>query len=125
MATFDYDSIRDDVVIVQLRNFGKAATLTQPGPTTGPEYDPTPGTPIETAVTVLELGPPGSQDTIGNEPHSLVRADDRRFMMSPEGDPVPDLNGTLTIGGKILQIVSMTANQPGSTVMFWRVRCRK
>ena len=125
MAAFDYESIRDSVVIPQIANFGKAATLTQPGPTTGPDFDPTPGTPVVIPVTVLELSPPGSQMSIGSEPGSLVRFDDRRFMMSTDGDPDPNLNGTLTIAGKELQIVSLDPNQPGSTIIFWRIRCRK
>ena len=125
MASFDYESIRDSVVIPQIANFGKLATLTQPGPTTGPDYDPIPGTPVIIPVTVLELGPPGSQSSVGAEPGTLVRFDDRRFMMSTDGDPDPDLTGTLTINGKILQVVSLDPNQPGSTIMFWRLRCRK
>ncbi len=125
MAAFDYPGIRDSVVIPQLANFGKAATLTQPGPTTGPDFDPIPGTPVVIPVTVLELSPPGSQSSVGAVPGTVIRFDDRRFMMSTDGDPVADLNGTLTVGGKILQVVSLDPNQPGSTILFWRVRCRK
>jgi hypothetical protein len=125
MVGFDYESIRDSVVKPKIIEFGKDAILTQPGTPTGPDYDPTPGTPIVTPVKVLELSPPGSQSSVGAEPGSLIRFDDRRFMMSTEGDPAPDLNGTLTVSGKILQVVSLDPNQPGPIKLFWRVRCRK
>lgn len=35
--------------------FGQTATLRKPGTTTGPAYDPTPGTPTFSAVTVVDL----------------------------------------------------------------------
>jgi hypothetical protein len=125
MTGFDYEAIRDSVVIPQIANFGKPATLTQPGIPTGPEYDPTPGTPVVYPITVLETGPPGSGFTIMNESGSLVRSDDRWFMMSVDGDPAPNLNGVLTINSVDLQVISLNPVQPGSTIMFWRVRCKK
>jgi hypothetical protein len=125
MPGFDYDTIRDSVVIPQIANFGKSATLTQPGIPTGPEWDPTPGTPVVYPITVLETGPPGSGFTIMYEPGSVVRIDDRWFMMSVDGDPDPDLNGVLTIDGVDLQVLSLNPVQPGPVIMFWRVRCKK
>ena len=123
--TFDYVSIRDDTVIPQIANFGKDATLTQPGPTTGPDYDPTPGTPGVFHVKVLEQSPPGSSMSQENLAGTLMRFDDRRFMMSTKNNPTPDLNGTLAIGAETLQVVSLDPFQPGPVIVFWRVRCRK
>jgi hypothetical protein len=125
MTSFDYDSIRDSVVIPQIAHFGKSATLTQPGVPTGPDYDPTPGTPTVYPITVLETGPPGSGFTIMNEGGSLVRTDDRWFMMSVDGDPAPGLNGVLTLSGVDIQVISLNPVQPGPVIMFWRVRCKK
>ena len=133
MAGFDYDSIRDSVVIPQIAKFGKEAVLTQPGTPTGPDYDPTPGTPTEYTVKVLETGPPGSGFTIMNQPGGLVREVDRWFMMSVEPDPVegipdPDLNGVLTVpkvAGVDIQVISLDPIQPGPVILFWRVRCKK
>ena len=118
--TFDYASLRDNTVEPLITQFGKAATLTQPGTPTGPEYDPTPGTPIEYAATVLE-----KNFTLHDKSGGLVQEDDRKFIMSTSGDPAPSLKGTLTIGGTTLQVVSLEPLQPGAIVMLWRVHCRK
>jgi hypothetical protein len=125
MAGFDYESIRDSVVIPKIAEFGKSAVLTQPGPTTGDDWDPVQGTPVTYNVKVLELGPPGSNMSAEYAPDSMLRYDDRRFLMSTDNDPAPDLNGVLSVGGEDLQIVGLVANQSGPVVMFWRVRCRK
>ena len=121
----DYIDLRDNLVEVQIAEFGKPATLTQPGPTTGPDYDPIPGTPVVTPVTVMELGPPGSSMAAMNQPGTNLRHDDLRFMMSTDGDPVPTLDGTLTVDGSVLQIVGIVANRTGPVTMFWKVRCAR
>lgn len=118
--TFDYTSLRDDVVEPLLEEFGRAATLTQPGTSTGDEWDPTPGTPTEYAVTVLK-----TSFTVQERAGTLVQEDDRIYMMSTEDDPDPDLNGTLTIGSDTLQVVRISPKQPGTIIMFYRVHCRK
>jgi len=120
MATFDYEDIRDNIVEPALAEFGKAATLTQPGVPTGPDYDPIPGTPVVYSVTVMDKSFSFAESLGG-----LVREDDRKFMMSTVGDPDPDLKGTMTIGSTTYQVVSITPKSPGATVMFWYVHCRK
>lgn len=118
--TFDYAGLRDDVVAPTLAEFGKSATLKQPGVATGDEWDPIPGTPTDYAVKVLELS-----FTMADRAGSLVQEDDRRFLMSTDNDPDPDLKGTLIIGSDTLQVVNLEPLQPGSVVMLWRVHCRK
>ena len=125
MALFDYEEIRDSVVIPSVAEFGKDAVLTQPGPTTGPDYDPVQGVPVDYPVKVLELGPPGSSMATMNQPGTNLRHDDLRFMMSTDGDPQPTLEGTLTVDGSVLQIVGLVANRTGPTTMFWKVRCAR
>ena len=118
--TFDYTTIRDNVVEVQIEAFGKAATLTQPGTATGDEWDPTAGTPTTYSVMVLE-----QRFSMADRSGTLVQEDDRKFLMSTDGSPAPDLKGTLTIGSDILQVVNLEPYSPGSVIMFYRVHCRK
>lgn len=118
--TFDYTSLRDDTVEPLIAQFGKAATLTQPGTSTGPEYDPTPGTPTEYAVTVVE-----SRFSMADKAGTLVQEDDRMFLMSTANDPAPSLKGTMTVGSDTLQVVNLEPVKPGSIAMLWRVHCRK
>jgi hypothetical protein len=118
--TFDYASIRDSVVIPQLEAFGVAAVLTQPGIPTGPDYDPTPGVPVVYPSTVLQ-----TSFTMKDKAGTVVEENDAKYILSPEGDPDPDLQGTLTVGGITLQVISLKPLQPGPTVMFWYVHCRK
>ena len=120
MTTFDYEGLRDDVVEGVLTEFGLPATLTQPGASTGDAWDPTPGTPTTYAVTVLN-----KQWTAADRSGGLVREDDRKFMLSTTGNPVPGLNGTLTVGSDVLQVIAMTPVGPGATVLFWNMHCRK
>jgi hypothetical protein len=120
MTAYNYAKLRDNTVEPMLTRFGKAATLTQPGTSTGDEWDPTPGTPTEYAVTVVETSFT-SQEKAGG----LVREDDRKFIMSTAGDPDPSLNGTLTVGSTTLQIVNVTPLQPGAVVMMYTLHCRK
>ena len=118
--TFDYTSIRDGVVEPQLAAFGKDATLTQPGVATGPEYDPTPGTPTEYPSRVLEI-----DFTVKDKTGGLVQEDDIKFMLSTAGDPLPDLKGTLAIGSTTWQVVKLKPKSPGPVTLFWYVHCRK
>jgi len=118
--TFDYTSLRDGTVEPLIAQFGKAATLTQPGVATGPEYDPTPGTPTVYAVTVVE-----TRFSMADKAGTLVQEDDRMFLMSTANDPVTDLKGALTLGGDTLQVINLEPLKPGLVVMLWRVHCRK
>ena len=118
--TFDYVAIRDNVVEPQIANFGKDATLRQPGVTTGPEWDPVPGTPTDYPAKVLEI-----DFTVSDKAGGLVQEDDIKFMMSTEGDPLPDLKGTLIIGSVTYQVVKLKPKSPGATILFYRVHCRK
>jgi len=122
---FDYEEIRDDVVIPSVVEFGKSAVLTEPGPTTGPDYDPTPGTPVEYQVKVMELGLPGSAMAYVNMEGTNLRHDDIVFLMSMEGDPQPTLDGMLTVNGVKMQIVGLHPLRTGPTTVFWKIRCAR
>lgn len=117
---FDYADLRDNVVKPQIEKFGQSATLTQPGTPTGPEWDPVPGTPTAYSVKVLKIG-----FTVADRSRTLVREDDLKFMMSTEGDPLPDLKGTLTVGANVYQVYKMEPVGPGAIVLFWNIYCRK
>lgn len=117
---FDYEGIRDNVVETQIAQFGQSATLKQPGTPTGDEWDPTPGTPTSYSVKVVK-----SRFTTADRTGSLVREDDLVFLMSTDGDPAPDLKGTLTIGSLVYQVFKLEPISPGATVVAWRVFCRK
>lgn len=118
--TFDYESIRDNVVEPQLANFGKEALLTQPGTPTGDEWDPTPGTPVEYPSRVLEV-----DFTVTDRTGTLVKEKDIKFMLSTANSPSPDLGGTLLVGDDTFQVISLKPKRPGSTLLFWYVHCRK
>lgn len=118
--SFDYTDLRDNDIEPLLAEFGKPATLRQPGTPTGDEWDPTPGAPTDYAVTVLE-GRFSAQEKAGG----LVQEDDRKFIMSTAGDPDPSLKGVLIIGGVTLQVVNMEPVQPGSVALLHRLHCRK
>lgn len=120
MSQFDYEAIRDGVVEPALVEFGQDATLTQPGASTGPEYDPTPGTPVDYDVKVLK-----TVFTVADKTGGLVQEDDLKFMLSTEGDPLPDLKGTLTVGGVLYQVTKLEPKGPAATILFWYVWCRK
>jgi hypothetical protein len=117
---FDYEKIRDTVAEPQIAAFGRDATLTQPGTPTGPDYDPTPGTPIVFPVKVVT-----KRFSMYEKQGALVQENDVRFLMSTDGDPAPDLKGTLTVGSDILQVVDLEALSPGSVSVLWYVHCRK
>ena len=118
--TFDYESIRDNVVEPQIANFGRDATLTQPGTPTGDEWDPTPGTPVAYAVKILK-----TRLSFSDRSGTLVREDDLKFIMSTSSDPAPDLNGTLTIDSTVYQVYKIEPLKPGAIVILWYVYCRK
>lgn len=118
--SFDFTDLRDGTVEPLLEEFGKSATLTQPGVASGDEWDPVPGVPTDYAVTVLE-----TSFSLQDKTSTLVQEDDRKFLMSTDGDPVPSLKGILVIGGTTLQVVNLEPIQPGPVVMAWRVHCRK
>jgi len=118
--TFDYASIRDNVAEPQIANFGQAATLSQPGATTGDDWDPTPGTPTTYSVKVLK-----TSFSFSDRTGTLVREDDFKFIMSTDNDPAPDLKGTLTIGSNVYQVYKLEPLKPGAIVVLWYVYCRK
>ena len=117
---FDYENIRDTVAIPQIAAFGRNATLTQPGVPTGPDYDPTPGTPTVLAVKVVT-----KRFSAYEKQGTLVQENDVRFIMSTDGDPDPTLKGTLTIDGEVFQVVDLDPLSPGSVVVLWYIHCRK
>ena len=115
-----YTDLRDNVVAPAIKEFGQNATLTQPGVSTGPEYDPTPGNPTAYPVKVLP-----TSLTVADKAGTLVQENDSKFMLSMEGDPQPDLKGTLTVGAIIYQVTKLEPKEWDGTVVFYYVYCRK
>lgn len=104
-------------VATALQEVGFTATLTRPGTPTGPEYNPTPGTPQTFTVTLM-------QDTIslGMIDGSVVRAGDKLVMMAAEG-VVPTTADTITLGS-VMQVVRVEPFAPGGEDLFYEVLLR-
>lgn len=118
--TFNYAGLRDRVVEPKIANFGRAATLKQPGAAAGDAWNPTNGTPTEYAVQVLS-----TKFTYTERQGSLVEENDQMFLMSTDNDPDPGLNGVLVVGSTTYQVIKLTPLSPGAVTLLWRVHCRK
>lgn len=117
---FDYESLKLEMVEPLIAEFGKTVTLTQPGTTTGPDYDPTPGVPVENTVTVVEVKI--KQEHIDG---TLIQQGDRMFLVSTQNAPDPSLDDTMTVDGVLLQVIAINPLKPGPVTMLWKVQCRK
>lgn len=104
-------------VAAALADVGFTTTLTRPGPTTGPEWAPVPGTPQTFTVTLM-------QDTItlGMIDGSVVRAGDKLVMMAANG-VVPTTADTITLGS-VMQVIRVEPFAPGGVDLFYEVLLR-
>lgn len=124
MPPFDYTSIRDNVVQVQIKDKGKLATLLGPGVATSgqPAWDPQPGADVEQPVWIVETELK-ARDVDG----TVVQITDTMFLASPEGVITiePELATRLLLDGRKWQVVQVKRIKPGGTLMAWKVIARR
>lgn len=90
----------------------------EPGEPTGPDYDPTPGTPTpyDVSATVRGVAQQYVQD-------GYINATDLQVNIGVFGAR-PTTSGTLEIDGKQHQIIRVDAVPGAGTVIVWRVFCK-
>ena len=100
-----------------IKQFGKSATLETLGPATGPEWNPTPGTPVLTPIKVVETG-----YSLTNRNETLIQAGD---WVGIADSAVAIVQGAvLLVGGRRLQVVEVQAISPGETVLLYEMVAR-
>jgi hypothetical protein len=101
--------------------YGKSVTLRRPGAGT---FDPvtgqtTPGTPTDSAVKAAEVGYEANE-----RDGTMVRAEDRRFLIAAAGILQPASSDRLLVGSADLAIVTVEPLEPGPTPLLYTVQCR-
>lgn len=119
-TAFNYGRIRDNTAEPLIARFGRTATLTKPGSTTGDAWDPTPGTPAAYTITVVN-----KRINIRDRDGTYIQESDRLFMVSTDLAVTPAMGDTITVGSDTYQVVDITPLEPGSTALLWYVLCRK
>lgn len=119
MATFDYAASKADADEL-IAEFGQSATLSRPT-FTGPAYNPTPGTPISYAVTVVVL------DFEAREVDGTrILAADRKVIMAKAGLATdPRTSDKLILGGVEHAIINVSPLAPGGTVLLYQLQARR
>ena len=88
------------------------------GPATGPEWNPTPGAPVSYTLDATVQGV--EADYVDG---SLILATDKQVTCAVFGAE-PSLAGTITIDGKVCQIVRVDKVPGAGTVIAWRIFVR-
>ena len=113
MTGFDY-TVKKALAERLLARYGKTGTLSQPGATTGPAWDPTPGTPVPTPVDCVEL-----RASIGNQEPSVASRGSRRILVSTSAGVTPAKGNKLTVDGITHTIETVDPlNLGGVTLLF-------
>ena len=88
------------------------------GPATGPEWNPTPGAPVSYTLDATVQGV--EADYVDG---SLILATDKQVTCAVFAAE-PSLDGTITIDGKVCQIVRVDKVPGAGTVIAWRIFVR-
>lgn len=102
-----------------IESFGKSATLIKPGTATGPDYDPQPGEPVESSITLVEVD---WKQMYRSE--TLVQTGDKFWLVSADGDE-PTLEDKISLSGTEYQLVNIEPLKPGPTLMMYTVHARR
>ena len=95
-----------------------AVVYTITGPATGPEWNPTPGAPVSYTLDATVQGV--EADYVDG---SLILATDKQVTCAVFAVE-PSLAGTITIDGKVCQIVRIDKLPGAGTVIAWRLFVR-
>lgn len=97
-----------------IKQFGKAASLETMGAPSGSEWDPKPGTPVLTPITVVEIG-----YSLTSRNETLIQAGD---WVGIADSAVEIVRGAvLLVDGRRLQVAEVQAINPGGTVLLYEV----
>jgi len=119
-VAFDYARSRSSADRL-IANFGQTGTIERPTASTGPAYDPTPGTPASHAVT-FAVTDYRNQEIDGVR----VLATDKKVLLAKAGLSIePTTSDKLLIGGVSHSIVRIEPLSPAGTVVMWTLQVRK
>ena len=118
MTGFNYTALRDNTAQPLIDRFGKDGVITAQT-STGPDWNPVPGVPLETPVRLVQTEF-SAEDRAG----TLVQDNDLLFIVSAQGNPVIALANTLTVDGQVYQIVRVMPKAPGPVTMLIRLHVR-
>jgi hypothetical protein len=116
---FDYLASRDDADDL-IAEFGQAAILRRPTAATGPIHNPTPGVPVDHAVTLVALKY-RSRDVDGTR----ILSSDRQVLVAAGPLAVePEMTDKLIIQGRSYSIQDIQPMSPGGVVVYWEIQAR-
>ena len=113
----DWSAVAADVRAA-LDDVGFVATLTRPGTPTGPEYDPTPGTPTTHSLRVMQ-----ERIGLGLIDGAAVRAGDLRLMCTADGIR-PTTADRVTVGAVDYAVVRCEPFAPGGVDLYYDLLLR-
>lgn len=114
----DWAAVAADVAAA-LAEVGFAATLQRPSTGPATPWDAAPVVAGATvAVTIMQ-----DRYALGLIDGALIRADDRRILMS--SSVAPTVADKLAIGSETLAIINVTPTAPGGTAVLYEVQARK
>ena len=97
--------------------YGKDATLTKPGTPTGPEWNPTPGTPTDYTVKLVETG-----YSLTNRDATLIERGDKMLLIEAAVEPA--LEDSITVDGSVLRLIDVQPLNPGGVVLLYEAQAR-
>ncbi len=103
-----------------LTQFGTDVTLTR---TTTGEYDPATGSASQTTTTYTGKG--ARFDYTQREiDGTMIRVGDQRVYLEVDGFVMPQTGDTLTLGGRVYQVVAARSVDPALTAVLYDVQVR-
>ena len=118
MAKIDYMGLQRRTIRIMSNASQGTVVYTITGPATGPEWNPTPGAPVSYTLDATVQGV--EADYVDG---SLILATDKQVTCAVFGAE-PSLAGTITIDGKVCQIVRVDKVPGAGTVIAWRIFVR-
>lgn len=101
-----------------LRQYGREMVLRKPGEATGPDWDPTPGTPID----VPFIGVQSKYNAMEIDGQLIQQQDRKVFVEALDEPPTQDM--TLIDKGQSLEIVSVQTVEPGDGPVLYILQVR-
>ena len=103
-----------------IAKFGQAATLRRPT-STGTAFNPTPGAPVDHAITVV-VEVFGFREIDGTR----IKRDDLKVLLAKDALTVePTTSDRLLIGGADYGIIDVRPENPGGTLLMWTIQARR
>lgn len=117
--TFGYAELRADAEEM-IAEAGQDGVIRKPGVATGDPWNPTFGPPTDIPCKLVEW-----EYTAFEVDGTLIRADDRKLLVSTEGVTEALAQADqIVVGGKALAIISVKPLSPGGVVLLWQIQAR-